>query len=87
MAMRQKIEAIKTRGLKKADLEVDFFLIGNFLSVFSGRGSDITGPAERLSRFFLFFLNAAPELREGKQINTLARHCENSRRIGFHRLI
>jgi len=33
--------------------------------------------AERLSRFFfLFFLkNAAPELREGKQIKTLARHC------------
>src|SRR5438552_18837299 len=64
--IRHRPKPISARGLKNADFRADFFFIGNVLSVFSGRGSDITGATKRLSRFF------SHELPQKAQLDSVA---------------
>src|SRR6267143_2360919 len=53
MPARQRMRPIKTRGLKKADRDADFFFIVNFPSVYSDEVPILPEPPSRCHAFFL----------------------------------
>jgi hypothetical protein len=59
MPKRQRTEAIKTRRLKKADLDVDFFFIGGsgFFSLDGAPGKVVEMLGEMLEACQHFFCN------------------------------